>query len=242
MNIAYEISRLLRKADDGEMHHSKLDAELLVDFNVNSLALAIDRVRRILHRSCEPFPLLRLMKGGQFLPAQDFTLEICDGAGRTHAELGTNLIATALSNGWTLSVNQIERFMPQMSDLLREIQADFSYPIQANAYLSTTSQPGFRPHFDKHDLVVMQGGGSKNWTHEKTRRNEFTLPPDEGRLSERTTVHAGDLYLIPKGLWHSVSGNGDLSLHYTIGLHKDHEYRKILDEIPFSDAIQRILR
>ena len=96
----------------------------------------------------------------------------------------------------------------------------------ARARSDGEANQGFPPHYDNHDVFVMQISGSKAWRIYGTpvdtpfRGETFELGRHEaGEATQNFTLSAGDCVYIPRGLMHDAENSGDEpSLHITVGL------------------------
>jgi hypothetical protein len=97
-----------------------------------------------------------------------------------------------------------------------------------NAYLTPASAIGFAPHYDRHDVFVLQIAGSKAWTFAKTAerqlpneriaRRQNTPLRSLGKGSVHVMLSAGDLLYCPRGIVHKAKATTDYSFHLTIGV------------------------
>jgi hypothetical protein len=95
---------------------------------------------------------------------------------------------------------------------------------QVNAYLSFSKGGAFKPHWDIHDILVVQVHGKKQWRI----WNSEVLHPVE--MADRLNVNSsvapdqevemapGDVLFIPRGEPHSAAVSTKHSVHLTIGL------------------------
>jgi hypothetical protein len=101
----------------------------------------------------------------------------------------------------------------------------FSAQFQTNIYFSPPNAQGFGTHFDSHDVFVLQVAGSKVWTLNDT----LIELPLHGQSFDKTkhvpgpptrefTIHAGDMFYCPRGLFHAARSTDEVSLHITLGL------------------------
>ena len=122
-------------------------------------------------------------------------------------------------------LDQLHNKEPKLNLLCRALAPEFGHRFQTNLYLTPPKGRGFSPHWDNHDVFILQVAGSKKWQIEKTRR---TLPRkgesmgDEGR-ELRGEVHTiefnqGDLIYIPRGFIHAAECDTEASLHITLGV------------------------
>ncbi len=127
--------------------------------------------------------------------------------------------------GWTITLDNMERFVPALGALCRTAEHMFSARFQTNLYLTPPAAQGFRPHWDTHDVFVLQVHGSKAWSIYDTKiplpltGQSFNVEPqDMGPVSDEFVLNAGDLLYIPRGLMHAAHTSDDTSLHITFGL------------------------
>src|SRR6266404_178421 len=78
-------------------------------------------------------------------------------------ELYRRWLLEVYQRGGTLVVNQVDEFCLPVAQLVRELSTVFMGEVSANLYVSPPSAVGFAPHFDRHDVFVIQVAGSKNW-------------------------------------------------------------------------------
>lgn len=138
---------------------------------------------------------------------------------------GLEAVLADMRAGGTLVLDQLHNNDPKLSLLCRGLAAELGHRFQTNLYLTPPHGRGFTPHWDNHDVFILQVVGSKHWKLEKTRR---TLPQrsesmgDEGReLQGEVTsfkLQQGDLIYIPRGWIHAAECGEEPSLHITLGV------------------------
>ena len=112
---------------------------------------------------------------------------------------------------------------------LRRLCAAFSSQAgartQTNIYLTPPRSRGFKPHWDTHDVFVLQVEGSKLWRiyggGPDTPLASQKFDPDlhePGAVEAEFTLSAGDVLYIPRGVMHAAETRDDASLHITLGL------------------------
>ena len=114
--------------------------------------------------------------------------------------------------------------MPALAQLCVALGRRFSSRVQTNVYLTPPDAQGFAPHWDTHDVFVLQIGGTKRWTIYDTKvrlplrgqRFEPGTPP--GDVSDEFELGPGSAVYLPRGLMHSARSTGEASLHVTLGL------------------------
>lgn len=134
-------------------------------------------------------------------------------------------ITRLYADGATLIFNQLERQWPALAGFCRDLEAVLSADIQANIYLTPKKSQGFRPHYDSHDVLVMQVEGRKHWLVYDTpvvlpmRRQNFdpeSVKP--GDVTQEFVLEPGDLFYLPRGIMHDARSLEGDSLHITVGI------------------------
>jgi len=84
---------------------------------------------------------------------------------------------------------------------------------------------GAKPHYDTHDVFVLQVAGSKSWTIYGTPVESPLAGQDFdaavhalGAVTLQFELHAGDVAYIPRGVAHDARSSEDVSLHITAGI------------------------
>jgi lysine-specific demethylase/histidyl-hydroxylase NO66 len=127
--------------------------------------------------------------------------------------------------GGTLVLDQLHQHDPKLALLCRLLAAELGHRFQTNLYLTPPNGKGFSPHWDNHDVFILQVLGCKDWKIEKDRR-AFPLGtetmPEEGRDLRGDlltfTLEQGDLIYIPRGFVHAAECGTSPSLHITLGV------------------------
>jgi ribosomal protein L16 Arg81 hydroxylase len=138
---------------------------------------------------------------------------------------GLEAVLADMRAGGTLVLDQLHKTDPKLSLLCRGLAPELGHRFQTNLYLTPPHGRGFTPHWDNHDVFILQVLGSKHWKIEQTRR-ELPEPGkymgDEGRelRGEVTTctLRQGDLIYIPRGWVHAAECGEEASLHVTYGV------------------------
>ncbi|MBF9035175.1 hypothetical protein HKCCE2091_13095 [Rhodobacterales bacterium HKCCE2091] len=134
-------------------------------------------------------------------------------------------VADAFARGATIVLSGLQNRLGPLGAFTRAMEADLSARVQTNAYLTPAGAQGFAPHYDSHDVLVLQIAGRKEWRIYGTPV-ELPLPSqgfspgtDVGAETARFTLGPGDTAYIPRGLAHAAATVGEApSLHITTGL------------------------
>jgi bifunctional lysine-specific demethylase and histidyl-hydroxylase NO66 len=119
---------------------------------------------------------------------------------------------------------------PAVQAFARSLANELGHPAQVNAYITPESARGFDPHYDVHDVFVLQVSGEKHWrVHAPVREHPL---PDEPWSKRRAAVDArareepvidvvmrpGDALYLPSGWLHSAVACQGTSIHLTVGV------------------------
>jgi ribosomal protein L16 Arg81 hydroxylase len=138
---------------------------------------------------------------------------------------GLEAVLGDMRAGGTLVLDQLHHREPKLRLLCRVLAAELGHRFQTNLYLTPSNGKGFTPHWDNHDVFILQVVGSKNWKIEKQRRafpgKGETISDEEREL--RGDLHSfvleqGDLIYIPRGFVHAAECGSEPSLHITLGV------------------------
>ncbi|AUC16929.1 hypothetical protein BTO06_18030 [Tenacibaculum sp. SZ-18] len=141
--------------------------------------------------------------------------------------LNLNQLYVCYADGYTIVVNEINKYCKPINNLVHNMRQELSHDVTANAYLTPVNQKALAPHYDTHDVFVLQISGKKHWNfyddanYKTPLLNSFQPIFQEGQLSgkKEVTIEAGDLMYIPRGLPHEAYTTDESSLHLTIGIY-----------------------
>ena len=175
-------------------------------------------------------PFLRIAKDGAVVDPKRFTSP--QGAGAEVADqVSSDAVLRLFAEGSTVVLQGLHRLWPPLIAFANQLAADLGHPTQVNAYVTPPSSRGFSPHYDVHDVFVLQVAGEKHWTiHEPVlsdplRTHPWTDRPDEVAAAAQrppvidTVLRPGDALYLPRGYIHSAVALGEISAHLTIGVH-----------------------
>ncbi|GAB3244603.1 hypothetical protein GCM10027346_42370 [Hymenobacter seoulensis] len=162
---------------------------------------------------------LRVVKSQQ--PMNPTIYENPDGS------LNLNQLYAAYADGYTIVVNEIQRFWDPIKMLVENIRNYMSHNTVANLYLTPENEKALSPHYDSHDVFALQISGEKHWilyddTHFKTPLlNSFQPVFQREHLTgaKEITMRAGDILYMPRGVPHEAYTTDKSSMHITIGVH-----------------------
>lgn len=127
--------------------------------------------------------------------------------------------------GSTITLAFLDSVLPELTLFCRSLETEFGCPFQTNVYMTPPGAQGAKPHYDTHDVFVLQIAGSKEWTIFGTPV-ESPLPNQDydaaiHALGDRTLefeLQPGDVAYIPRGVGHEARSTDTVSLHITTGI------------------------
>ncbi|RBY88923.1 cupin [Blastococcus sp. TBT05-19] len=218
--------------------------------------LDLPAVDELLSRRGLRTPFLRIAKDGAVVDPKRFTTS--GGAGAEIADqVSSDSVLRLFADGSTVVLQGLHRLWPPLIEFADALAADLGHPTQVNAYITPPSSRGFSPHYDVHDVFVLQVAGEKHWTihapvlPDPLRTQVWTDRADEvAAAAEREPVidavlRPGDALYLPRGYLHSARALGEISAHLTVGIHSVTRWaaaEQVLDLVRTLAAEDRSLR
>lgn len=127
--------------------------------------------------------------------------------------------------GATIILRAADQWSASLNRLRLMAEEFFGFESQINVYLTPAGQKSTPPHWDTHDLVVLQIAGSKVWRLYDGKRS-FPLEDERFGIGidhvsdchEDIELTAGDTLYLPRGIIHEPVAQG-YSVHISIGIH-----------------------
>jgi ribosomal protein L16 Arg81 hydroxylase len=179
--------------------------------------LSLNDIDDVLTRQILPMDDLNMVNNGKAIPTEEYTVQA--------GHVDPVRVAQHFSEGATVILPGLQRRIPQLAAFCRSLETVFSCDLQTNIYLTPDNAQGFKPHYDSHDVIVLQAHGTKTWRiYESTldlplRTQAFS--PDgfvAGKLIDEFVLRAGDMAYVPRGVVHDAIATDEVSLHVTTGL------------------------
>jgi ribosomal protein L16 Arg81 hydroxylase len=179
--------------------------------------LTLDHLDRVLTTGLAKHPEINLVQNEKNITANEYV----DDLGRVDPVRATRLFR----QGATIIFTHLHQRIPSLGRLCEGLERAFSSRMQTNIYLTPPSAQGFAPHWDTHDVFILQIAGTKHWTIYDTR-----IPlPLQNQQFDRTlhtageptmefVLEPGDVCYIPRGAIHAARSSDETSLHITTGL------------------------
>ncbi|MGH9731298.1 MAG: cupin domain-containing protein [Candidatus Acidiferrales bacterium] len=179
--------------------------------------LSLDEVDRVLTTLDRRYPDITLKNASREIKSADYTVD--DDA------LDVARIYQLFGEGSTITLAFLDTVVPSLTSFCRALESEFSCPFQTNIYMTPPGAQGAKPHYDTHDVFVLQVAGSKKWNIYGTPV-ELPLPSqdfdstihEQGASVLEFQLDAGDVAYIPRGIVHDARSTDVVSLHITAGI------------------------
>ncbi len=171
-----------------------------------------------------------MTRDGDLLPPSRYTRG--GGAGAEIADqVADDKILTEFASGATLVLQGLHRTWAPIQSFAESLAAQLGHPVQVNAYLTPPQNSGFAPHYDVHDVFVLQFAGRKRWriydpvlqAPLRDQPWQARKPAVAARAAETPLIdcvlECGDALYLPRGYIHAATSLNEISGHLTVGIH-----------------------
>mgnify|MGYP001813891421 CR=1 FL=1 len=188
---------------------------------VDSFSLAPDELAGL---ACEPEFESRLI------------IEQADGPWIVrHGPFGEDDFAGLPESRWTLLVQVVDKYLPEVARLMDSFHFVPSWRIDDIMVSYATDQGGVGPHTDAYDVFLMQAQGRRRWRiSEKQYTDADLIPGLEQRILSRFETDAdwvlepGDVLYLPPGIAHWGTAEGDC-MTYSLGFRAPSQLELVAD-------------
>jgi hypothetical protein len=134
-------------------------------------------------------------------------------------------VRRAVAHGKTLLITGMQQRWPAVAAMGRALETFFGCMVHTNLYFTPPGAQGFDPHYDTHEVFVLQIDGDKHWRLYGPGK-ELPLPNDKSAISkeqlgpptQEVLLRSGDLLYLPRGHIHEAHTSESASLHLTVGV------------------------
>lgn len=171
------------------------------------------------------YPAIQLAKGGGFFPVETFTRTIRSGDDLFSGIPNLDRIRAEYQSGATISLPGFHRAWAPLGVLAAAVEEEIDHVVHTNVYITPGGTAGFTPHYDTHEVFVLQIAGTKRW---RIHKPPLSLPHRGQPFDPRTQLASapllelmlvpGDLLYLPRGYVHSTTTSESASVHVTLGV------------------------
>lgn len=178
--------------------------------------LGFDDIDRVVSTMGLAHPEINVTKSGGNITPADFAYET--------GQIDPVRVNQLHADGATVILSGLHERLPKLARYCRALEAVMSARMQTNIYMTPPGNQGFNPHYDSHDVLVLQIAGSKEWRIYGTpielplHDQGFQRGTDVGEETQRFVLEPGDALYLPRGVAHDAVATDQTSLHVTTGL------------------------
>jgi Cupin superfamily protein. len=187
--------------------------------------VTVDQINAHLGQGHITYPGIRLIKDGEEVDSADYTDSVTTATGTTDGIVNKEKLFAHFYDGHTIILNWYERHSAGVLHLRHITERAFHANAHANLYITPRTSRGFGPHWDNHDVFILQFEGKKAWTVYDSpvllpgRKRQFV----DGEWNEvdptlKATLEPGDLLYLPRGFVHEANATDEVSCHITLGI------------------------
>jgi ribosomal protein L16 Arg81 hydroxylase len=193
------------------------------------------------------FPAVRMVKEGQSIPLARFAEDVAWGNDVYQGTIIPEKFYLEYREGASAVFQALHRAWQPLALFCRHLEKFFHHHVQTNVYLTPKAAQGFKPHYDTHDVFILQIAGQKHWRvyeppltlpHRSQPPDNARLRNDPGNLVMEFELKAGDLLYLPRGFVHEALTSKSESLHITVGI-TAFTYIELINEV-MNGAIQSL--
>lgn len=169
------------------------------------------------------YPYVRIVGNGNEIDLKQYQLVGSDGFNILNKEHFFRLF----SEGNTLVIQGAQYQFKNLQRLVSALEEELKLEINANIYITPSGSKGFFPHFDLHEVLVLQINGTKSWniyhdipveapikgTIPAVSREHFVQTGPQHQLK----LQPGDVLYVPRGVVHEAFCEEEPSIHITLG-------------------------
>lgn len=125
------------------------------------------------------------------------------------------------NGGASVICNQTQTISKNIRHLTSFLEQKFEAKTHGNLYITPAKMTAFNPHYDRHDVLVIQLRGSKKWSFyapHKSEDGKHTFEKNSLEKTEERILTQGDLLYVPHGLIHAAESTNETSWHITLGM------------------------
>ena len=136
-------------------------------------------------------------------------------------------VAALWRSGYTLILPALHAFWAPTQAFCEALERQSHLPAEMNLYYTPPGSAAYPPHYDTHDVFILQIFGEKTWRlHDSPvflpfpeERDEARDRPPAGDPKTRFRLVPGDVLYLPRGAVHSAEAHQLPSLHLSLGLY-----------------------
>ncbi|MDA0687978.1 MAG: cupin domain-containing protein [Proteobacteria bacterium] len=153
----------------------------------------------------------------------------------SHGPFPEHVLTALPDRDWTLLVQSVDLWIEDVAGLKAHFDFIPSWRIDDVMVSFAAPGGGVGPHFDRYDVFLLQGSGSRHWRLGQLCDAETPVDTSTGlcllkefKQEQEFTLHCGDVLYIPPG-WAHWGISGEAGLCYSIGFRAP-SHEELLEE------------
>lgn len=204
-------------------HYWKLQPLYIQYYEDFNEVLSLQNINDYLTKANLIYPFLRMVGDGS-----ELQLELYSAQHNYLNVLNRSKVFKLFEDGNTIVIQGAQYLFDGLKKLHANLSRDLKSTANINIYITPSGSHGFHPHFDTHEVFVLQMFGQKKWrlydqnikfplkgwgvTDEEAQKYSAQSPSNE------ITLSPGDFLYFPAGVVHDAFCEDELSIHLTIGV------------------------
>ena len=174
-------------------------------------------INRLLESDALPPNRLKMVRANTLIPPAMYR------RGDASNPIDPRALHSMLPQGVSIVIDGIEELVPQLARFSDSLERRLAHTVWINAYVGVARGKAFKPHWDNHDVIILQVHGIKRWRSfgvvdpPPTRRHRDTDSVPTAVVWE-DSMHGGDVLYLPRGEVHEAQPETADSVHLTIGI------------------------
>ena len=187
--------------------------------------ITLDNVQSTLSFGGLRYPAIQLSKNGAFLHPDVFCSDIRSGEIVFGGVPDLDKLHAEYKSGATLSLPGFNRAWKPLMTLAAAVEEYLNHAVHTNIYITPGNASGFTPHYDAHEVFILQISGTKHWRifeppvnlpHHSQAFKPHMLTPSLPIME--LDLEPGDLLYLPRGFVHAANSLENASMHVTLGV------------------------
>ena len=175
-----------------------------------------DTINRLIESDRQTPSAFKLRREGSLVPAGMYAR-----AG-TRERVRASALRSLFAQGASIVIEHVEELVPQLGRLAASLERRLGCTAWINAYLTVGKTGALEPHYDTHDVLIVQIYGRKRWRSFGSSTPVPIVPSPRGAKYEAPIwedwLQQGEVLYLPRGEAHAATAAEEPSVHLTIGL------------------------